>query len=504
MNLASLLADAPSHRTALAVGERTTTFDQLYERVACWRGALLGAGFGSGTRVAIIGGNDEVFVTGYLAAVTAGLVAVPLNPQSPANEIRRQLDAVHADVIIVGNAGLSVWQDIAEEQISAGVKAFVASELAAGSTELPAVLVPGLDGGPVKGIVDVAGHEPAILLFTSGTAGDPKPAVLTHDNLSSSLQSIQTVNAEFLAEPQVALGVIPLSHVFGINLLVNLALAAGMTMVLEDFASPARTAALVRRHSVTVMAGPPTLWAGLVRDGSVAAGDLASVELAVSGASRLEPSLAVQAQERLGIRIQEGYGLTETAGVVTSSMGTEAAIGSVGPLMPGVEVRLVDLSGQSVLIGDVGEVWVRGPMLSPGYWKFQDGRGVVEASSQTSDGWLMTGDLAVVDDDGCLAIMSRIKDLIIVSGFNVHPTEIETALLAHPSVESVGVRGEHDDMTGERVVAFVIAASGHQFDEAELLAHCRNELARYKVPKRIEPVLELPVSTIGKLRRHEL
>jgi len=201
-------------------------------------------------------------------------------------------------------------------------------------------------------------------------------------------------------------------------------------------------------------------------------------------------------EARLCLRIAEGYGLTETSGTLSSSVGFEVPVGSVGPPMPGVEVRLVDEVGADVLIGDVGEVWVRGPMVSPRYWS---------ADSLISDGeWLKTGDLAVVNDDGFLSIVDRIKDLIIVSGFNVHPIEVERALVDHPSVARAAVVSEPDDRTGERVVAHVVAMPGADVDAAELIRHCDRELARYKVPRRIEIVGSLPETAIGKVKRREL
>ncbi len=508
VNLSQQFSDPPADRLALVVGGRTTSYAQLVQRVDQWRAALVASGLQPGDRVGLLSGNDEVFVLGYLACLTAGLVTVPLSPLSPAAELHRQLSAVDATAIIVGEGGLDVWATLATNPGCDLSHSFRAQSIQEDATTLPALVVNGLDlspAAPPSPVADVDSDAAAVFLFTSGTAGDPKPAVLTHGNLSTSMQSVTTNNPEFFAEHQVALAVIPLFHVFGINLIVNLALVSGATLVLEDHAGAARTTELVRENKVTILAGPPTLWALLAADETATPHDFESVRLAVSGAARLDPALAVNVQETLGIKINEGYGLTETGGVLTSSMGTDAPVGSVGGLMPGVEVRLVDLEGENVLVGDVGEVWVRGPMLSPGYW-INDGAGGgrIDPSSQTDDGWLRTGDLAVVDELGQLAIVTRIKDLIIVSGFNVHPTEVETALMTHPSVHSAGVRGEPDPFTGERVVAFVVANEGHQVDEAVLREHCATELARYKIPNRIQPVLELPVSTIGKLKRQDL
>ncbi len=509
VNLAESFPTPPMDRVALVAGGRSTSYSALAERVDRWRGSLRSAGLRPGDRVALLSGNDEIFVIGYLACLTAGLVTVPLNPQSPPAELRRQLDAVAARSIIVGVAGCEVWSELRAMGLSGDLDdglCFVAGHGEGASDDLDSVpTISDLERGTPGAVAEVADHDPAIFLFTSGTAGDPKPAVLTHRNLRTSILSVISVNPDFFNQHHTALAVIPLFHVFGINLIVNLALTTGATIVLEDHDGPGRIGELVRENAVSILVGPPTMWASLIRDPTIQATDMTSVELAVSGAARLEPALALEVRDKLGLDIKEGYGLTETGGVLSSSMGSDAPVGSVGPLMPGVEARLVDLQGNNVLVGDVGEIWVRGPMLSPGYWVLgEGGDGEIVSSSQTENGWLRTGDLAVVDDFGRLAIMTRIKDLIIVSGFNVHPTEVETALVSHPSVVAAAVRGEPDDTTGERIVAYVVAAADHTIDPHLLREHCGTELARYKVPTRISPVLELPISTIGKLRRQDL
>lgn len=506
VNLADSFLAAPPDRTALTVSGRITTFGQLVERVDQWRGGLVASGLKPGDRVALLAGNDEVFVIGYLASLTGGFVSVPLNPQSPPAELRRQLAAVDARSIIMSSTAAEVWSQLGSDRGSNIASVHQQLEQSPeGATMLPSTVISSLEASGPAAVLDIADDAPALLLFTSGTAGDPKPAVLTHGNLASSVQSVIASNADFFATQQIALAVIPLFHVFGVNLILNLCLTCGATMVLEDHTDSARTAELVRDNKVSILAGPPTLWGSLVRDNKVSKADLSSVELAISGASRLEPGLAVEVRDKFGVHINEGYGLTETGGVLSSSVGTDAPIGSVGSLLPGVQARLVDAQGQSVLVGDVGEVWVRGPMLSPGYWVQEpDGSTSINPASQTDDGWLRTGDLAVVDEQGNLAIMTRIKDLIIVSGFNVHPTEVESALLLDPTVAAVGVKGEPDDVMGESVVAYVVPAEGVDVDVEQLRDHCATELARYKIPTRIHVVAALPLNSFGKLRRQDL
>ncbi len=215
--------------------------------------------------------------------------------------------------------------------------------------------------------------------------------------------------------------------------------------------------------------------------------------------ARLPIRVAETVRDRFGIEIREGYGLTEAAPIVTTSTGSPVRFGSVGRALSGVEIRLVNADGDA-LVGDVGEVWVRGPNVFLGYYDDEEATSAV----LDADGWLHTGDMATVDDDGYLYLVDRSKDLIIVSGFNVYPAEVEDVLLAHPDVAEVGVIGVPHPHTGEAVKAFVVARDGSDIDEETLIEFCRDHLARYKCPSKILFVDELPRNTGGKLLRRHL
>ncbi len=482
-NLAAYL-ERPSDAPAVAVGATTVSHAELAERVARWRGGLVTAGIRAGDRVAIVAGNGVEFVLAHLATMGIGAVSVPLNPQAPAAELAREL-AVIDPFAAIADAGS-------------------AELLADGVTLTPETAVQmlsphDLEIGLPHPLVDVGSDEPAILLFTSGTAGPPKPAVLTHGNLTAGLQAVLSLPLDLVGADHVFVGVIPLFHVFGLNTVLHLSLMTGGLLVLDDFAGPVETAELIAAHQATVVAGPPTLWRALTRHPDVDPGALGSVTLAVSGAAKLSPQLKTETESRFGITLHEGYGLTESSAVVASTLATDAPLGSVGKLLPGVAARIVNPQQEDCLIGDPGELWVRGPMVFPGYWGEQPSGGPL-----TDDGWLKTGDIALVDDDGYLAIVDRQKDLIIVSGFNVFPAEVEAVLAAHPDVADVGVVGEPSERTGEAVVAFVVPEDGVTVTESELRQHCEAELARYKVPHRFVIAPDLPVGPTGKLQRTRL
>ncbi|MBA3304089.1 MAG: AMP-binding protein, partial [Acidimicrobiia bacterium] len=221
---------------------------------------------------------------------------------------------------------------------------------------------------------------------------------------------------------------------------------------------------------------------------------------ATSGAARLPLETIEAIRERFGVTLGEGYGLTEASPIVTTSTGHDPRPGSIGVPLPGMEIRLVDESGDDALVGDAGEIWVRGPNVFQGYWNDRQ----ATRSALTEDGWLRTGDLAVVDDDGYLFLVDRMKDLIIVSGFNVYPAEVEEVLLAHPAVAECAVIGVAHPGTGEAVKAYVVAADGPRPDAEELQSFVATRLARYKCPGEVAFVDSLPQNASGKVLRREL
>jgi long-chain acyl-CoA synthetase len=220
----------------------------------------------------------------------------------------------------------------------------------------------------------------------------------------------------------------------------------------------------------------------------------------VSGAAKLPTEVATAIEAKYGLHLEEGYGLTEAAPVVCSPSGTDAPAGSVGIPLPGIELRIVDADGSDVLVGDAGELWVRGPNVFSGYWEDPE----ATARVITPEGWLRTGDVAVVDDSGYLFIVDRAKDLIIVSGFNVYPAEVEEVVNQHPAVEACAVVGVPHPYTGEAVKAYVVVRDGFSVEEDDVIAFCAERLARYKCPNKVWFVEELPRGLGGKILRRIL
>jgi long-chain acyl-CoA synthetase len=496
VNVARMIEPHSADHVAIISRNRPTTYGELRDQVAHLRGGLRSLGVEPGDRVAMLCANNRYFVISYLAIVGIGAIAVPLNPVSPAPEITAELAVVEPVAVVVGPAARSSWAGV-DRAVLPSLAHVVVAEGAVDDGELALGDLLAVDPVPV---VDVEPDTTAVMMFTSGTAGAPRAAMLSHGNLLANIAQGLTSRSHTEAD-DVVYGVLPLFHIFGLNVVLGVSFTMGATVLLVQRFDPATAAESVRERAITVLPGAPSMWVAFAHFDELAADTFRSVRIALSGASKLPVAIAEKVEERFGVRIAEGYGLTEAAPVVTSSAGgLEPRYGSVGKALPGVEVRLVAENGVDALVGDVGEIWVRGDNVFQGYWREPE----VTARVLDSDGWLHTGDLATTDDDGWLYLVDRAKDLVIVSGFNVFPAEVEAVLAAHPAVAEVGVIGVPHPHTGEAVKAFVVVAEGTTVDEDALIDHCCEYLARYKAPSKIVFVDELPRNTSGKLLRRDL
>ncbi|GAA0817581.1 AMP-binding protein [Spirilliplanes yamanashiensis] len=423
-------------------------------------------------RVAIALPNGADFAVTLFGAMRAGLVAVPVNPGYTEPEMRHVLTDAGASVLVGRTLDLP------------GLTCVPADLPAGGDRPLPAV----------------DAHDLAVLLYTSGTEGRPKGAMLTHAALVANHEQLAGLGV--VDQRSVVLLAVPMFHAYGLNSgLGSVAYHGACGVVVAEF-DAAATLAAVERHRVSVLVGVPSMYAAWLAQPGVA-GRLATVEEAVCGAAPLDPDVLSRWHAETHTAIRIGYGLTETAPVLTATdPSPDAKPGSIGRAVPGVELVLrapdattddYDVDPGDPAGTEPGEIVVRGANLFSGYWP--DGRGGPDA-----DGWWGTGDIALADADGELFLVDRVGELIIVNGFNVYPREVERVLEEHPAVREAAAVGVPSAATGQAVRAFVVL-SGPADDLAE---HCAARLARYKRPDRIEVVDELPHSAIGKVRKTEL
>ena len=495
MNLAAVFDRHPDDAVALISRGKFTTYGQLREQSAGFRGGFGALGLQPGDRVGIICGNNWYFVVSYLAAIGAGLVAVPLNPTSPHIELEHQLATIGASAVIVGPTARPVLEEMDRSMVPSITTWIGCGFVPDGGHDLNELVV--ADPAP---IVERDDDDLAVLVFTSGTAGSPKAAMLTHGNLRTNIAQMLSAPGNAQTADDVVFAVLPLFHIFGLNVVLGASLAVGAKVLLVERFDPISAIESIQKHQATIVTGPPTMWAAWGGLPEIPEGAFDSVRVAVSGAARLPDETARTIERRCGLKLHEGYGLTEASPVVTSSVETSAPVGSIGVPVPGLEVRLVDEAGDDVLIGDAGEVWVRGPNVFAGYWNDE------EASARTvnADGWLITGDVATVDDNGFLFLVDRVKDLIIVSGFNVYPAEVEEVLMMHPAIDACAVVGVPHPYSGEAVKAYVVTVKGQSVEEDELVRFCAGRLARYKCPEKVWFVDEVPQGMGGKVLRRAL
>ena len=494
MNLANIINGHPPEQVAIISRNRATTYGTLVDQVAGLRGGLTELGVQQGDRVALIVGNSRFFVVSYLAIVGLGAVAVPLNPSSPAPELTRELVTVGASTVIIGPAAVNAWRSIDRADVPL-VQRVIATE---GHDIDDAATLTDLIGSAPLPVVEVADNHLAVLMFTSGTAGSPRAAMLSHGNLLSNITQVIGTDDSIHAS-DIVYAVLPMFHIMGLNVVLGISLAVGATTVLVQRFDPTTALETIRDRKVTVVPGAPPMWVDFSMV-EAPADAFATVRTALTGAAKMPEDAMRRLDERFGVKLAEGYGLTEASPIVTSSGGGARRPGSVGKVIDGVQMRIVDEFGEDALDGDTGEIWVSGPNVFQGYLDDPEST----AKVLTADGWLRTGDIGTTDSDGFVYLVDRAKDLIIVSGFNVFPAEVEEVLLAHTGVAQVGVIGVAHPHTGEAVKAFIVPERGVHLDEDELIAYCNGELARYKCPTKVLFVDELPRNISGKLLRRSL
>ncbi len=471
---------------------RSVSYAHLALAVGIGAGLLRDAGIGPGDRVLVHLPNGFDFVQAYYSVIAARAIAVPVNPRLPAADVERvvsdcqPLAAITApDVQPLGPrisltpADLSC--DAAEDE---GAGQAAAAARARGAMTL------------LEAAAEKAEDGPAVILYTSGTTGEPKGVMLAGEALAANAQAMGEVSA---SGPEDAhLCTLPLHHSFGATVSMNMPIATGGRIVFGGQFVPVGAARLIRRARVRVWAGVPAMFAAMAERADVDPGDLGSLRMCISGGAALPRPVFRAFSDRFRIEIAEGYGLTEASPVVTATRaGDRIVSGAVGPPIPGVYMRIVDESGEEMARGQAGEVCVSGHGVMLGYY----GR-PRDTSQVLRDGWLRTGDIGLVDEHGYLRILDRQKDVINTSGYKVYPIEVEETLRQHPAVDDCLVVGQPHPVRGEIVTAHVQLKPGARgASERDLLVFCRRRLASYKAPACVIIHEALPVNEMGKPSR---
>ena len=510
MSLASQVQQiASKHPEKIAyhfMGKDTTyaQFDQSVERFAH---GLKGLGIQKGDHVGFLLGNTPHFLISLYATMRLGATAVPINPIYTPDEISYIVKNSDAKAIIALDALLPLIEKCAnvfttvENYIICETQADTPDKLAGLSGDLKVKVksfssLLEIAGEQVKP-VEISEDDTAVILYTSGTTGQPKGAMLTYNNLFSNARDV----AEYLSinTDDRVIATLPVFHVFALTVVVNAPLLMGATILLVPRFSPQEVFSIAREQKATVFAGVPTMYNFLYQFPEDKVDDFSSIRLAISGGSSLPVALLHNFEDKFHVRISEGYGLSEASPVTCfNPIDRDRKPGSIGTNIVNVENKVVNELGEEVPVGEVGELIVRGPNVMKGYYKMPE-----ETESAIRDGWLYTGDLARQDEEGYFYIVDRKKDMIIVGGYNVYPREVEEVLFENPGIVEAAVVGVPDPTFGEEVLAFVVKKEA-SLTEEQLQQYCAEKLAKYKVPKRIEFLEELPKNTTGKILRRSL
>jgi long-chain acyl-CoA synthetase len=440
-----------------------------------------------GDRVGLFLGNCSELVIAYFGVLRAGAVVVPVNPVLTVPEVRSIAEHVGLSLVVVDRS----TNDVATTAVPA-VPRFLAG-VGTGVGSFQSLLA----GDPSPGGEPPGGETLAMVIYTSGTSGDAKGAMLTHRALIANIEQVAAAPVAVVEPDDVVLMLLPLTHIYSLAGTLGALTRGAATGVLVDGVESGDALQLIPQYRVTNVPGAPALWS-MWASAPEAVEILPGLRIAFSGSAELPPEVQQRVHTLTGWYVHEGYGLTEAApGVSSTVVSGQAKPGSVGRPFLGVSIRLLDDDGAEIdpADGDPGEIWIKGDNLFSGYWP--DGAG-----GPDGDGWFATGDVAFVDDDGDLHIVDRRKDVIIVSGFNVYPHEVESVLLQHPSVRDAAVVGVPDERSGEAVKAYVVVDDS--VTEVDLRDHTAERLARFKQPKVVEVVDELPHSLSGEVVRSRL
>ncbi|MER6088073.1 acyl-CoA synthetase [Streptomyces bluensis] len=473
------------HRTALIHGDTTLTYADLYERTTRLAHALRGTGVRRGDRIAYLGPNHPSYLETMFAAGTLGAVFVPLNTRLAGPEIAHQLGDSGAKALVHGPSHAGLVDGLPGELRDTGVRTTI--EVGA---EYEALLA-GAGNEPID--EPVTHDDTCVIMYTSGTTGRPKGAMLTHGNLIWNAFNV-LIELDLVADER-ALVAAPLFHTAGLNMLTLPVLLKGGTCVLVEAFDPAGTFDLIEQHRITFMFGVPTMFDQMARNERWARAELSSLRILTCGGAPVPRALIARYQER-GLTFLQGYGMTEAAPGVLF-LDAEHAVskaGSAGVPHFFSDVRVVRPDMTPAALGETGEVVVRGPHVMPGYWGLPE-----ETAAAFTDGWFRSGDAARIDEDGYVHIVDRIKDMIISGGENIYPAEIEDRILAHPDVAECAVIGVPDERWGEVPRAVVVPREGATVDPDDVLASLAGRLAPYKIPKSVVLAEALPRTASGKL-----
>lgn len=497
MNILHGLSDIVNSRgseIAYVFGDKKTTYEKFDNEISKFASGLRNLGVQKGEHVALILENSPEFIIGLYSAWKLGAIIIPINPNFTEDEMSYILKNGDIKYLITMSSLTKKMETISHVMPLLNCMIICDTEKVniTGMKSMQEVLSLSTDNFKEENIQN---DDLAIILYTSGTTGKPKGVMLTHSNLYNNAMDVSC----FLnySEEDAIIATLPMFHVFCLTVVINATLMSGATMVILSKFSPSSVFDVIRENNATIFAGVPTMYNYLYQYPDGKQEDFSSIRLCISGGSSLPVALLERFEEKFGVIISEGYGLSETSPVTCfNPLDRPRKAGTVGTSIVNVENKVVDELGREVPNGEKGELIVRGPHVMKGYYKLPE-----ETAEVLKDGWLYTGDIATKDEEGYFSIVDRKKEIVIVGGFNVYPRQVEEILHRHDNVVEAAVIGVKDDVS-EQVKAYVVVKSPMEKDE--LKRYCKEFLVKYKVPTIIEFIDELPKNGTGKISKIKL
>ncbi|MCM3271959.1 AMP-binding protein [Paenibacillus elgii] len=525
-NLAHFLvqtaSDYPNHTALYFLGKKIT-YRQLLHSAYRFANALANLGVRRGDRVAVMLPNCPQAVIAYYGTLLMGGIVVMTNPMYMPRELEYQMKDSGAHVIVTLDL---LYERVAKVVPLTGIKHVIVTSikdylpfpknvlypLKAKKDNLKRDVVYGNGVASFMELLEQATATPheakveadrdlALLQYTGGTTGIPKGVMLTHTNLIANTMQSRLWSYRSQIAKETYLAVLPFFHVFGMTVLLNQAVYTAGTLILIPRYEVNQVLQTIDKLKPTVFPGAPTMYISLIHHQNIKRFDLSSIRFCISGSASLPLEVQESFESITGGKLIEGYGLTEASPVThANNIWEKRKLGSIGIPFPDTDARIVNPeTGEEMRLGEIGELTVRGPQVMKGYWNKPE-----ETAKILKDGWLYTGDLARMDEEGYFYILDRRKDMIIASGYNIYPREVEEVLYEHPDVEEAVVAGIIDTYRGETVKAYIVLKPGAKGDADAFKAWCKERLAAYKVPKQYEFRDSLPKTMVGKVLRHKL
>ncbi len=502
MNLSQKLTETAvtyPDKQAYIFEDQAVSYKQLDYKVSMFAANLAAEGIQKGDHVALILGNSPEFLIGYYGALRAGAVVIPINPIYTPDEIGYLLHNGDVKAVITLEQALPLVEKMSHQLPEIALVAYAGNgteESVISNAKLKPFTIMTQDYGNALPERSIHEDDLAVILYTSGTTGKPKGAMLTHKNLFSNASD--TGSYLQISSQDVVITTLPMFHVFCMTVSMNAPLISGGTILILPKFSPQEVFRVAEKYKATIFAGVPTMYNFLYQYPDGRAEYFKNIRICISGGSSLPVALLHRFEEKFNVRISEGYGLSEASPVTCfNPLDRPRKAGSIGMNITNVENKVVDEFGEELPAGEVGELAVKGPNVMKGYYKMPE-----DTAVSIKEGWLYTGDLARMDEEGYFYIVDRKKDMVIVGGYNVYPREVEEVLYQHPDIVEAAVVGIPDPNFGEAVQAFVVPSKS--MTEEEVTNYCREHLAKYKCPTVVEFIEELPKNTTGKILRKAL